>query len=112
MLVCAFYVPFCTRDRGCSKHPAFPAPSIDGRNELQSPGETRRGNAEVCFVVSVVIVREGGRSSIPETLMVESSEPGVLDTRLRGYDSWVWARASRQRGAWHHRSPSLNPFLN
>jgi hypothetical protein len=28
MLVCAFYVHFCTRDRGCSKHPAFPAPSF------------------------------------------------------------------------------------
>ena len=39
---------FCTRDRGCSKHPAFPAPSFFGRNDLQSPGETRRGNVNVC----------------------------------------------------------------
>jgi hypothetical protein len=27
MLVCAFSVRNCTRDRGCSKHPVFPAPS-------------------------------------------------------------------------------------
>src|SRR5882724_12896189 len=24
---CAFFAHFCTRDRGCSAHPAFPAPS-------------------------------------------------------------------------------------
>src|SRR5437879_5624578 len=28
MLVCAFFTHFGTRDRGCSAHPAFPAPSI------------------------------------------------------------------------------------
>ena len=28
MLVCAFLRKHCTRDRGCSKHPAFPAPSV------------------------------------------------------------------------------------
>ncbi len=27
MLVCVFLCALCTRDRGCSKHPAFPAPS-------------------------------------------------------------------------------------
>src|ERR1700738_3879362 len=27
MLVCVFFAQFCTRDRGCSAHPAFPAPS-------------------------------------------------------------------------------------
>ena len=27
MLVCAFFVRKCTRDRGCSAHPVFPAPS-------------------------------------------------------------------------------------
>ena len=28
MLVCAFFVRNCTRDRGCSVHPVFPAPSV------------------------------------------------------------------------------------
>src|ERR1700730_11936173 len=27
MLVCVFLCALCTRDRGCSAHPAFPAPS-------------------------------------------------------------------------------------
>ena len=27
MLVCAFFCAHCTRDRGCSAHPVFPAPS-------------------------------------------------------------------------------------
>src|SRR5216684_231692 len=27
MLVCVFLCASCTRDRGCSAHPAFPAPS-------------------------------------------------------------------------------------
>src|ERR1700752_3057227 len=33
MLVCAFFVRNCTRDRGCSAHPAFPAPSVFWRDE-------------------------------------------------------------------------------
>jgi hypothetical protein len=34
MLVCAFSVRNCTRDRGCSVHPVFPAPSdFGGTNE-------------------------------------------------------------------------------
>src|SRR5665213_2711800 len=31
MLVCAFPVHQCTRDRGCSAHPVFPAPFLEGR---------------------------------------------------------------------------------
>ncbi len=31
MLVCALPCAHCTRDRGCSKHPAFPAPSQEGQ---------------------------------------------------------------------------------
>ena len=43
---------------------------------------------------SAVIVREGGRSSIPETPAVEPRGCGVLDTRLRGYDDRVWGEIS------------------
>src|SRR5258707_14149053 len=39
MLVCAFPVHHCTRDRGCSAHPAFPAPSLrKGANEIADLG--------------------------------------------------------------------------
>jgi hypothetical protein len=37
MLVCAFLCTHCTRDRGCSVHPAFPAPSIFGEGSLSKP---------------------------------------------------------------------------
>ena len=51
---------------------------------MQASGETRR---EIAKSYSVVIVREGGRSSIPETAVFESISRGVLDPRLRGDDS-------------------------
>src|SRR5258707_1469399 len=35
MLVCVF-LQFCTRDRRCSAHPAFPAPSVTGGREIQA----------------------------------------------------------------------------
>src|SRR5438874_7352849 len=42
MLVCAYNVHSCTRDRGCSAHPAFPAPSIfEGGKEFASLGRNR-----------------------------------------------------------------------
>src|SRR5437899_11888071 len=44
MLVCAYTHSFGTRDRGCSAHPAFPAPSLWGV-AMQNPGAIRRGNA-------------------------------------------------------------------
>jgi hypothetical protein len=59
---CALAIVFGTRDRGCSKHPAFPAPSSLWANDLQGPGERCRGNAEVCFVV---IASEAKQSIAP-----------------------------------------------
>ncbi len=67
-----------TRDRGCSKHPVFPAPSDfeEGQTKVQTSGETCREKANPH---SVVIAREGGRSSIPETSMIEPISRSVLD---------------------------------
>jgi hypothetical protein len=42
----------CTRDRGCSKHPAFPAPSSSGRMNLQTSGALRREMAETYLSTS------------------------------------------------------------
>src|SRR5437899_8142577 len=48
MLVCIFVCANRTRDRGCSKHPVFPAPSISKRaNEMQASGGLRREKAKV-----------------------------------------------------------------
>src|ERR1700736_4863392 len=49
MLVCVFFAQFCTRDRGCSAHPAFPAPSdFKARNYGHNSGEWRREMAKSC----------------------------------------------------------------
>src|SRR6185436_3600302 len=56
MLVCAKCATFGTRDRGCSAHPAFPAPSLQERRKriCKSSGETRRENADAHSLPHVV----------------------------------------------------------
>src|SRR5437762_14347316 len=46
MLVCAYNAQFGTRDRGCSAHPAFPAPSIfeGGKRICITRAKSRREN--------------------------------------------------------------------
>jgi hypothetical protein len=53
MLVCALLCAHCTRDRGCSAHPVFPAPSL-GESFAQASGASRR---EIANAYSVVIAR-------------------------------------------------------
>jgi hypothetical protein len=45
MLVCVSTRAICTRDRGCSAHPVFPAPSdfLGGRATGKAPGASRCG---------------------------------------------------------------------
>ncbi len=46
MLVCMFVCANRTRDRGCSKHPVFPAPSfLRGQAARHNWGASRRENA-------------------------------------------------------------------
>ena len=47
----------CTRDRGCSKHPAFPAPSSWRERFMQTSGAMRRENAKLRSGVIVSLVR-------------------------------------------------------
>ena len=56
MLVCIFFSASRTRDRGCSKHPVFPAPSVlqEGKTKMQTSGGMRR---EIAKSYSVVITR-------------------------------------------------------
>jgi hypothetical protein len=56
MLVCAFLVRNCTRDRGCSVHPVFPAPSIlwEGQRTMQNSGERcREKERPYQFVIAI-----------------------------------------------------------
>ncbi len=54
MLVCAFFAQSCTRDRGCSAHPAFPAPSVRrGRNERSKPRARHAARSRNCMPPSL-----------------------------------------------------------
>ena len=48
-----FPFAFCTRDRGCSAHPAFPAPSNLRDNETQTSGVSRRENVDVYLLFEI-----------------------------------------------------------
>jgi hypothetical protein len=85
--VCSCAVFVCanrTRDRGCSKHPVFPAPS-------EKEGERRCKPRAVHVARSQTHTRLSspgltGRPSIPETPMIEPISRSVLDPRMRGDD--------------------------
>src|SRR5437879_1761814 len=49
-----FFAQFCTRDRGCSAHPVFPAPfCFRGGTIQQTSGAASREKAEVCVSPSL-----------------------------------------------------------
>src|SRR5665213_1000696 len=49
MLVCALFVHQCTRDRGCSAHPVFPAPSsVEAHTFFASLGRNRAARTRRC----------------------------------------------------------------
>src|SRR3984893_18112932 len=49
-----FLYPICTRDRGCSAHPAFPAPSLLSRdNFMHNSDALRRGIVYACLELAV-----------------------------------------------------------
>src|SRR5712675_1947211 len=57
-----FLFPFCTRDRGCSAHPAFPAPSdFKARNFLSKPRADRAARTRSHAHQTSLRVGTGGR---------------------------------------------------
>src|SRR5216683_4232197 len=60
MLVCAFLCATCTRDRGCSAHPAFPAPSMiegtDRSSKARANHAARRRTRICCLKMEPEIV--------------------------------------------------------
>src|SRR5438477_6293649 len=71
----------CAQDRGCSAHPAFPAPSVwRGRETPARLGRDPR--REIASTHSAVIARLDRATQYPETLMIKSRSRGVLDHPL------------------------------
>jgi len=87
---------------GCGLHPAFPAPSIDfeGARLMHNSGTTCRGKAKACSGRCLSRPRRSspgltGRSSIPETAVLNRDASGILDAPLRaGHDGGEWCRSS------------------
>src|SRR4029453_13207881 len=61
MLVCAKCAVFGTRDRGCSVHPAFPAPSVsvEGQRICKSSGEPCREKADAYPLPTASLRKQG-----------------------------------------------------
>jgi len=76
----------------CSAHPVFPAPSVSMEGERN--WKLRAYRAAIVNPYSVVIAREGGRPSIPETPMIESRSRGVLDSPVKPGDGSLYAATS------------------
>src|ERR1700730_7255778 len=82
-----------TRGCGCIGHPAFPAPSPAKRYARLRAHRAARARSYVWQKnlgsrkkISVVVARACGRSSIPETSMMEPRGRGVMDPRMRGVE--------------------------
>src|SRR5438128_3526755 len=90
MLVCAYYCAFGTRDRGCSRHPAFPAPStsrVRTRN-LQSSGEiTPRDRGRI---LSPHVVPANAGTHTPRRKLLENTGRRLC---FNNYGRWLWVPA-------------------
>jgi hypothetical protein len=87
MLVCILFCANRTRDRGCSAHPVFPAPSVfEGKDFWQKLGRDAPRECGIAIPTTAVIARESGRSSIPETPTIDPIGRSVLDRPVKPGD--------------------------
>src|ERR1700730_6631120 len=87
MLVCVFYIAFCTRDRGCSAHPAFPAPSR-GRKFLSRLGRIApRDRGCVFETAHIVVPANAGTHNHRPVLLRESRRTASPKTTAAAYGS-------------------------
>src|ERR1700681_3805459 len=88
MLVCSFVLHNRTRDRGCSAHPVFPAPSaFRGQGFQQNSGRIAPREREVVFVMSFVArmsAATSGTTLTPPRISLRSSGLQVRAPSLRG----------------------------
>src|SRR6266700_7962434 len=108
MLVCVFLCALCTRDRGCSAHPAFPAPSFFGGTVSCKPRANRAARV-LTHVLCKKLHREP-TTSLRGALATKQSIPPF--TRLDGLlrfarndDGNIRSTSSRTS---EHRSTVLN----
>src|SRR3982074_2896009 len=96
---------YCTRDRGCSKHPAFPAPSI-GREIFQGLGRIAPRDREVVSVTREVVsvtIATSLRGAKRRLVRRSSTSEGGSNPFLLYAARWIASR-SLSSGA-HSRDP-------
>jgi hypothetical protein len=95
MLVCSFVCANRTRDRGCSKHPVFPAPSDTegGKFIQQTSGETRRENAMVCHLFKIESLSSSLRTQGPITTGRNCFVRSLLSVFSNNNSRGVWVPA-------------------
>src|SRR3981081_2576510 len=81
MLVCVSSHNFAHETAGAARIRHSPRPLFLWRETKGKTRANRAAGSRRC-VLSVVIARAGGRSSIPETAVIESRSRGVLDHPL------------------------------
>jgi hypothetical protein len=88
-----FFAQFCTRDRGCSAHPAFPAPSVLSRDNVRANlGQIAPREGEAMFVATSPAV-------IASESRTHASLRGALATKQSTL--FFWRHDGLLRGACH-----------
>jgi hypothetical protein len=103
---CAFFCASCTRDRGCSVHPVFPAPSVcrGARLQQQLGRDLRRENAESQLLTRISPPFSSACRPGPhrEAVAATSRTPVRPDSRSQTPSAWSCWGQGRKR-AWHER---------
>ena len=86
---CAFSCAVCTRDRGCSAHPAFPAPSSQREGKVDA--SLGRIAPRECGCISPNRHPRWRASSNPGCQGSKREATAYWIPRLRGFDSAVWS---------------------
>src|ERR1700760_1536750 len=108
MLVCVFLYCLCTRDRGCSAHPVFPASllgwhcapfDLRGGMLQQNSGAMRGENADVCPCYCRPCERRDPYTVPPRfphcgECSLSQAKPGVMGPGCRRDDGWIWSGAN------------------
>jgi hypothetical protein len=74
--VCVLLYPFCTRDRGCSAHPAFPAPSKGREIKSKTSGASRREGEGVYRIRGPSL--RGAQATKQSSLLCRLTKAGLL----------------------------------
>src|SRR2546426_5842888 len=97
MLVCAFLCANCTRDRGCSVHPVFPAPS-DFEGKVKSKPRADRAARSQRYVIRRMGRAKRNPSSRAPTLMgIAEFIIGPAEGRTRWLHPSYGLRSERQQ---------------